>query len=79
MARFGQQVKAFKPSKDIEINWETWQGGWNNLFKPTELEDNELAQADNLMLIGKGVPTGRWGADLLEMKLQSWKWFPCKP
>ena len=59
----GRQVGPFKPTKDIQVNWETWVGGWNSLFKPTELEDNELAQADNLMLIGKGVPTGRWGSE----------------
>lgn len=58
----GRQVKAFKPSRDIEVNWETWIGGWNNIFKPTELEENELAQADNMLLVGKGVPTGRWGS-----------------
>ncbi|MCC7571455.1 hypothetical protein KO465_09100 [Candidatus Micrarchaeota archaeon] len=31
------------------------------MLRPTELKNNELAQADNVMLIGSGVPTGRWG------------------
>ncbi len=53
----------FKPQKGLEIQWDTFTGGWNNIFKPTELEDNELTQADNLMLTGKGIPTGRWGSN----------------
>lgn len=61
MPLLGKPVPAFKASKDLDIKWETFNGGWNNLFKPTELRPNELAQADNLMLIGAGTPTGRWG------------------
>lgn len=53
----------FKPAKNIDVKWESFEGGWNDIFTPTELEDNELTQADNLMLIGKGSPTGRWGSD----------------
>lgn len=56
------KTPSFTPQKDQELNWPTFNGGWNNLFKPTELNGNELAQADNLMLIGKGTPTGRWGS-----------------
>jgi hypothetical protein len=62
----GKKVPAFKPDKDNEINWPTFNGGLNNLFKPTELRANELAQADNLMLIGAGTPTGRWGSQFYQ-------------
>lgn len=56
------KIPAFKKRKDIEIDWNTFNGGLNTLFKPTELRDNELSQADNLMLVGQGTPTGRWGS-----------------
>lgn len=62
MALYKKAVPKFVPNKDLELNWDNFSGGWNNLFKPTELRGNELAQADNLMLIGKGTPTGRWGS-----------------
>lgn len=52
----------FVPNKDVRIEYKDFSGGWNNIFKPTELKPNELAQADNAMLTGKGVPTGRWGS-----------------
>lgn len=55
---------SYKPQKTQEINWETFRKGLNTLLRETELEDDELAEADNLMLIGKGVPTKRWGTDL---------------
>ena len=57
------KIPTYKPRKGIEVNWNTFNGGWNNFSKPTELEPNELAEADNLMLVGKGTPTGRWGSD----------------
>lgn len=43
------------------ISWDNFAGGLNTLLKANEIAKNELAQADNLMLIGKGVPTKRWG------------------
>ena len=52
----------FTPQNDQKLDWPSFNGGWNNFFKPTELAPNELAQADNSMLIGKGTPTGRWGS-----------------
>ena len=55
-------IPSFRPPNDIELNWGTFDGGWNALFKPTELRPNELTQTDNLMLVGKGTPTGRWGS-----------------
>lgn len=62
MTNFNRKPPRFIPQQDTEVNWDTFSGGWNNLFKPTELQSNELAQADNLMLVGKGTPTGRWGS-----------------
>lgn len=55
------KVPQYKPRKSLELKWDEFRGGWNPLLRPTELKDNELAQADNIMLIGSGVPTGRWG------------------
>ena len=47
--------------KEILLDYKEFRGGWNNLFRQTELRTNELAYADNLMLTGSGVPTKRWG------------------
>src|SRR5690242_4788832 len=54
-------VKAYKTTKPIEFNWDTFIGGLNTLLRPNEIAPTDLAQADNLVLIGKGVPTKRWG------------------
>lgn len=62
MAYPKRNIPTFTPQKDDQLNWDTFNGGWNSLFKPTELAPNELAQTDNCMLIGKGTPTGRWGS-----------------
>ena len=63
MPFISKTIPKFKPNKDVQIEYRDFSGGWNNIFKPTELKDNELAQADNLRLTGKGVPTGRWGSE----------------
>jgi hypothetical protein len=64
MANASRSIKypTFKPQKDSEISWDSFNGGLNTLYRPTELRPNELAQADNIMLVGKGTPTGRWGS-----------------
>ncbi|MDE2233855.1 MAG: hypothetical protein KGJ90_07180, partial [Patescibacteria group bacterium] len=56
------KLPIFKPSKDSEILWPSFNGGLNTLYRPTELRPNELAQADNIMMTGAGTPTGRWGS-----------------
>lgn len=71
MPSFAGKVPSYQPSKDLEVEWPTFNGGWNNLFKPTELKKNELAQADNLMLIGAGTPTGRWGSEIYNLAGES--------
>jgi hypothetical protein len=53
--------QAFRAPKDLTVNYSDFKGGLNTLFRQIELRPNELAQADNLMLIGRGVPTKRWG------------------
>lgn len=60
--RNNKAIPRFVPNKDLEIDWPTFNGGLNTFSKPTELKKNELAQADNMMLIGVGTPTGRWGS-----------------
>lgn len=52
---------SYKPSPKVTASWESFRKGLNLLLRPTELGRDELAQADNLLLIGSGVPTGRWG------------------
>ena len=55
------KMPKFKARKGVDVDWNDFKGGWNPLLRPTELKDNELAQADNILLKGSGVPTGRWG------------------
>jgi hypothetical protein len=52
----------YSPPKELNLDYKDFRGGWNNLFKPTEVRQNELVQADNLVLTGSGVPTKRWGS-----------------
>lgn len=61
MAQLDLQVPDYKTSKTIQFDWPTFTKGLNTLLRSNEIEDSELSQADNLMLIGKGVPTKRWG------------------
>lgn len=56
------EIPTYKRSREVVAEWNTFRGGLNTLLRPTELKDYELAQADNIILIGSGVPTGRWGA-----------------
>ena len=62
MAPYLQPSKAkYKPRAVEKAEWSTFKKGLNLLLRPTEVSRQELVQADNLMLIGSGVPTGRWG------------------
>lgn len=51
----------YKPRKDAVAEWDNFRRGLNLLLRPTELKRDEYAQGDNIMLVGSGVPTGRWG------------------
>jgi len=54
----------YQPAKDKIVNWDTFRKGLNILLQDTEISGEELAQADNIMLTGRGVPTKRWGSAL---------------
>ena len=64
MAQLRTKMPPYRPSRDVELSWNSWRRGLNTLLKETEVAKDELVQADNLMLIGKGVPTKRWGTAL---------------
>lgn len=61
--RYDFREPPFKPPKTIQLDWKSFNGGLNTLLRQTEIKDNELAQADNLVLVGKGVPTKRNGTE----------------
>ena len=63
MPIFNTREPAYKKRKDTEAEWNTCRKGLNLLLRPTELKRDELAKADNIMLVGSGVPTGRWGTE----------------
>ena len=54
----------YKASKPITFAWDTFRKGLNLLLRENEIDKEELAQADNILLIGKGIPTKRWGTSL---------------
>ncbi len=60
--QFDFREPTYKPPKTLQLDWQEWRGGLNTLLRQTEIKDNELAQADNLKLVGKGVPTKREGS-----------------
>ena len=61
--QFSFNEPKFQPPKTLELDWADWKGGLNILLRQTEIKDNELAQADNLKLVGLGVPTKREGTN----------------
>src|SRR3990172_4412813 len=64
MPIFATREPPYKKSGDAEAEWVTCRKGLNLLLRPTELGRDELAQADNIMLVGSGVATGRWGTEV---------------
>ena len=64
MPTFTGKVQPFKPTKEVPFNWNSFRKGLNILLQDTEIDKEELAQASNLMLIGRGIPTKRWGSTL---------------
>ena len=60
--QFDFKEPQYKPPKTLQLDWTDFRGGLNTLLRQTEIKDNELAQADNLKLVGKGVPTKREGS-----------------
>lgn len=61
MPQFDSRPPKYKKGRDIVAEWKTFRKGLNLLLRPTELDRDELATADNVMLTGSGVVTGRWG------------------
>lgn len=61
MPQFNGNPPPYKPRKSLEAEWKTFRKGLNLLLRPTELTREEYTQGDNIMLIGSGIPTGRWG------------------
>lgn len=64
MPIFATREPPYKKRADAEAEWDSCRKGLNLLLRPTELGRNELAQADNIMLVGSGVATGRWGTEV---------------
>lgn len=62
MPIYNSQPPKYQPRRSLEAEWSTFRKGLNLLLRPTELKRDEYAQGDNIMLIGSGVPTGRWGS-----------------
>lgn len=61
MPQFDLRPEKYKPTKPVVEHWKSFRKGLNLLLRPTELDNEELAQAENILLTGSGVPTGRWG------------------
>jgi hypothetical protein len=63
MPRLNIPAEAFKPAGTVEVTYDGFNGGLNTFFADTEIRRNEMSTADNTMLIGKGIVTGRWGSE----------------
>jgi len=63
MPRLNIPARAYVPQPSVEITYDGFNGGLNTFFADTEIKRNELATAENTMLIGKGIITGRWGSE----------------
>lgn len=61
MPSFQNKPAPYKSTRKTLVEWDNFRRGLNLILRPTELKNDEMAQADNIMLTGSGVPTGRWG------------------
>ncbi len=61
MVQIDETIPTYRSRKDLQADWESFKKGLNLFMRPTEISRNEYAQGDNIMLVGNGVPTGRWG------------------
>lgn len=55
------QDPVYRSAKTLEELIDNFKGGLNTLLASTEISKSELAQADNLYLVGKGIPKKRGG------------------
>lgn len=65
MPQYNTKPASYKPRKSVPEEWRSFRKGLNLFVRETELDNEELAQATNILLVGKGVPTGRWGTGAL--------------
>lgn len=56
------RTPSYTPQPKYQSVFNGFPGGLNLYYTPTEVKKSELVQADNCMLIGEGVVTGRWGS-----------------
>lgn len=56
------RTPSYSNPKTLHLDYKDFKGGLNSLFRQTEVRANELCRADNLLLIGSGIPTKRWGS-----------------
>lgn len=63
MPLFATRVPKFKTKKPAQFDWQNWRGGLNTLLRESELSGSEVTRFENLMLIGAGIPTKRWGTE----------------
>jgi len=57
MPTFSTRIPSFKPPKLLKFDWDNFKGGLNTMFRDFEIDKDELSQAQNIQLVGKGVPT----------------------
>lgn len=48
--------------KETVIQWNNWRKGLNLLLRESEIDKSEMVVATNLLLVGSGVPSKRWGS-----------------
>lgn len=58
----GLKPPRFVPPKESVVKWNTWRKGLNLLLRENEIEGSEMVKSTNIVLIGSGVPTKRWGS-----------------
>lgn len=55
-----KQIK-FNPPRELTENYSTFRKGLNIFLRDNEIDPKEMSVAENLMLVGSGIPTKRWG------------------
>ena len=61
---FSSRSSSYKPTRDIQFTWDTFRKGLNTLLRENEIAKDEVSQAENILLKGRGIPTKRWGTSL---------------
>lgn len=67
MPTFNTGKTDYRPTKDVAFEWDTFRRGLNTLLRENEIAKDEVSQAENIMLKGKGIPTKRWGTTLYHL------------